>query len=85
MASKSTNRYSPGFRERAVRILLDQRGEYRSEHATIHSLPLKSAAASTPCGRVPLILRRRSSTICGKSDATAVYAQREPRGRTVMP
>lgn len=38
MASKSANRYSPEFRERAVRMLLDQRDEYRSEHAAIHSL-----------------------------------------------
>lgn len=41
MASKSANRYSPEFRERAVRMLLDQRGEYRSEHAAIHSLAPK--------------------------------------------
>ncbi|EMF5137480.1 IS3 family transposase [Salmonella enterica] len=41
MTSKSANRYSPEFRERAVRMLLDQRGEYRSEHAAIHSLAPK--------------------------------------------
>ncbi|UAN16292.1 MULTISPECIES: IS3 family transposase [Enterobacter] len=41
MASKSANRYSPEFRERAVRMLLDQRDEYRSEHAAIHSLAPK--------------------------------------------
>lgn len=38
MTSKSANRYSPECRQRAVRMLLDQRGEYRSEHASIHSL-----------------------------------------------
>lgn len=41
MTSKSANRYSPEFRERAVRMLLDQRSEYRSEHAAIHSLAPK--------------------------------------------
>lgn len=34
MTSKAANRCPPEFRERAVRMLLDQRGEYRSEHAT---------------------------------------------------
>lgn len=41
MTSKSANRYSPEFREWAVRMLLDQLGEYRSEHAAIHSLAPK--------------------------------------------
>lgn len=54
MASKSANRYSPEFRERAVRMLLDQRGEYRSEHAAIHSLAPKivSVVRTTPVKRV---------------------------------
>jgi transposase len=34
MTSKSANRYSPEFRERAVRMLLDQLREYRSEHCS---------------------------------------------------
>lgn len=37
MTSKSANRYSPEFRERALRMLLDQRGEYSSEHQAIRA------------------------------------------------
>ncbi len=49
MTSKSANRYSPEFRERAVRMLLEQRGEYRSEHAAIHSLAPKIGCSTDPC------------------------------------
>lgn len=33
MTSKSANRYPPELRERAVRMLQEQRDEYKSEHA----------------------------------------------------
>jgi transposase len=41
MTSKSTNRYSPELRERAVRMVLEQRGEYKSEWETIRSIAPK--------------------------------------------
>lgn len=40
MAS-TRNRYSPELRERAVKMLLEQRGEYKSEHAAINSIAPK--------------------------------------------
>ena len=40
MAS-TRNRYSPELRERAVRMLLEQRDEYKSEHAAINSIAPK--------------------------------------------
>ncbi len=33
MTSKRANRYPPELRERAVRMLLEQRSEYRSERS----------------------------------------------------
>ncbi|WP_413469859.1 IS3 family transposase [Serratia quinivorans] len=41
MTSKSANRYPPELRERAVRMLLEQRDEYKSEHAAITSIAPK--------------------------------------------
>lgn len=41
MTSKSTHRYSPELRERAVRMVLEQRGEYKSEWETIRSIAPK--------------------------------------------
>lgn len=41
MTSKQANRYPPELRERAVRMLLEQRSEYRSEHAAINSIAPK--------------------------------------------
>ncbi|MFT2798885.1 hypothetical protein [Serratia sp. N21D137] len=38
MTSKRANRYPPELRERAVRMLLEQRSEYHSEHAAINSI-----------------------------------------------
>ncbi|MMZ57436.1 Transposase [compost metagenome] len=41
MTSKRANRYPPELRERAVRMLLEQRSEYHSEHAAINSIAPK--------------------------------------------
>lgn len=41
MKSKTANRYPPELRQRAVRMLLEQRGEYKSEHAAICSIAHK--------------------------------------------
>ena len=41
MTSKSANRYPPELRERAVCMLLEQRDNYPSEHATIKSIAPK--------------------------------------------
>lgn len=35
MTSKLANRYPPELRERVVRMLLEQRSEYRSEYTAI--------------------------------------------------
>ncbi|ECT1023672.1 IS3 family transposase [Salmonella enterica] len=41
MTSKSGNRYSPELRERAVRMVLEQRGEYATIREAIHSIAPK--------------------------------------------
>nr|WP_279077888.1 IS3 family transposase [Hafnia alvei] len=41
MTSKSANRYPAELRERAVRMLLEQRSEYKSEHAAFNSIAPK--------------------------------------------
>lgn len=41
MTSKSANRYPTELRERAVRILLEQRSEYKSEHAAFNVIAPK--------------------------------------------
>ncbi len=41
MTSKRANRYPPELRERAVRMLLEQRSEYHSEYAAINSIAPK--------------------------------------------
>ncbi len=41
MTSKSANRYPAELRERAVRMLLEQRGQYKSEHAAFNSIAPK--------------------------------------------
>lgn len=41
MTSRRANRYPPELRERAVRMLLEQRSEYRSEYAVINSIAPK--------------------------------------------
>lgn len=41
MASKSTNRYSPELREWAIRVVLEQHGEYKSEWESIRSIAPK--------------------------------------------
>ncbi|UVW55777.1 IS3 family transposase (plasmid) [Klebsiella variicola] len=41
MTSKRANRYPPELRERAVRMLLEQRSEYHSEHTAINSIAPK--------------------------------------------
>lgn len=116
MTSKRANRYPPELRERAVRMLMEQRSEYRSEYAAINSIaptvPTRSelgcasmneiwgpvmvdsqatsacvlknwsrklvncVAATIFCDRPQLILRRRSSTVCGKNNAVAGCPQR---------
>ncbi len=42
MTSKRANRYPPELRKRAVRMLLEQRSEYRSEYAAIISIAPKT-------------------------------------------
>lgn len=41
MTSRRANRYPPEMRERAVRMLQEQRSEYRSEYAAINSIAPK--------------------------------------------
>ncbi|MGG5964575.1 transposase, partial [Salmonella enterica] len=41
MTSKSGNRYSPELRERAVRMLLEQRDNYASDNAAVKSIAPK--------------------------------------------
>lgn len=41
MTSKSGNRYSPKLRERAVRMLLEQRDNYTSDNAAVKSIAPK--------------------------------------------
>ncbi|WP_423824890.1 hypothetical protein [Salmonella enterica] len=41
MTSKSGNHYSPELRERAVRMLLEQRDNYASDNATVKSIAQK--------------------------------------------
>ena len=41
MTLKSANRYPAELRERAVRMLLEQRSEYKSEHAAFSSIAPK--------------------------------------------
>ena len=41
MTTKRANRYPPELRERAVRMLLEQRSEYRSEYVAINSIAPK--------------------------------------------
>lgn len=66
MTSKSANRYSPEFREWAVRMLLDHRDEYRSEHAAIHSL-IHSLTPKIGCSiiilRLAFMWNRKSTDI----------------------
>lgn len=107
-------RFSPGVRQRPVRMVLESQGEYDSQWAVICSIApkidctpetlrvwvrqherdtgggdgglttaehqrLKSwsvkivncAAVTISFARIPLILRRRSSTAAGKNNATA--------------
>jgi len=45
MTSKRANRYPPELRERAVRMLLEQRSEYHSEHAAINSIAPKTGCS----------------------------------------
>lgn len=45
MTSKRANRYPPELRERAVRMLLEQRSEYRSEYAAINSIAPKTGCS----------------------------------------
>ena len=46
--SKKSNRFSPEVRERAIRMVLEHRGEYPSLWATIESIAPRSAACSKP-------------------------------------
>src|SRR3954465_14722810 len=39
--NKKSPKYSPELRERAVRMVLDHRGEYESERAAINSIAIK--------------------------------------------
>lgn len=116
MTSKSGNRYSPELRERAVRMLLEQRDNYASDNAAVKSIAPKLdavlilfapgsvsmngtamvvmvdsppvnvsvlknwrtrtvnyGAVTISCARLRHILRRRSSTASGKSNATAGF------------
>ena len=41
MTSKTTNKFSPEVRERAVRMVLEHRGEYPSQWAAIESIAPK--------------------------------------------
>lgn len=41
MTSKSASRYPAELRERAVRMRLEQRGQYKSEHAAFNSIAPK--------------------------------------------
>ena len=40
------SRYSPEFRERAVRMLLDQQSEYESQWAAINSIAVKAGCTA---------------------------------------
>lgn len=41
MKEKTTNHYSPEFRERAVRMVREHQGEYSSQRAAIQSIAVK--------------------------------------------
>lgn len=43
MIKKTKNNFSPKVREHAVRMLYEHQGEYSSQWAAIHRLPLKLA------------------------------------------
>lgn len=54
MKSKTAKRYPPELRQRAVRMLLEQRDEYKSQHAAICSIAPKigcSPDSLRPWGR----------------------------------
>jgi transposase-like protein len=46
MKTKTTNKYSPEVRERAVRLVQEHRGEYPSLWATIESIAQKIGCSS---------------------------------------
>ena len=46
MKAKTTNKYSPEVRERAVRLVQEHRGDYPSQWATIESIAPKIGCSS---------------------------------------
>ena len=48
MTSKTTNKFSPEVRERAVRLVLDQEGEHSSHRVTCNSVAAKIGFSPPP-------------------------------------
>ncbi len=60
--SKKSNRFSPEVRERAVRMVHENRGEYPSLWATIESISPKIGCVPQTLKLASAFLPRRSST-----------------------
>jgi transposase len=67
-------RFSPEVRQRAIRMVLESQNEYDSQWAALSSIaPKIGCTPETLRVRLPLILRRRSSTASGKNSAPGEY------------